>query len=64
LLALKEPALRAKISPALFLTWNRHLTKVKPEDLEAILHYTTERRGDFDEAQRAELDVWLQRLQK
>lgn len=62
--SLREPTLRAKISPTFFLKWNRHLTKVKPQELEAIQLYATERRGDFDEPQRAELDGLLERLQK
>jgi tetratricopeptide (TPR) repeat protein len=64
LLLLREPALRAKISPALFLKWNLHLKRVEPPDLEAIKLYASERRGDFDEPQRAELDGLLERLQK
>ncbi len=60
--SLHEPKLRAKISPTLFLSWNRILRTVTPEDLEVINLYATERRNDFDEAQRAELDGWLQRL--
>lgn len=60
---LLEPGLRAKISPALFLTWNRHLQISTPEDLEVLNLYATERRGDFDETQQTELDALLQSLQ-
>jgi len=59
---LREPALRARISPALFLQWHRNLWNVDPEDLEAINLYATERRADFDEAQRTELDGLLKPL--
>ena len=60
---LQAPQLRARISPALFLKWNRDLRVVAPKDLEAMELYATERRGDFDEAQRVQLDGLLQRLQ-
>ena len=61
--SLQESALRAKISPALFLKWNRDLRSISAQDLEAMNLYATERRADFDEAQRTELDSLLQRLQ-
>ncbi len=62
--SLQDPKLRARISPALFLKWNRHLRAATPKDLEAISLYATERRADFDETQRAELDGLLLRLQE
>ena len=60
--SLQDPKLRARISPALFLKWNSDLRAATPKDLEAINLYATERRGDFDEAQRIQLDGLLQRL--
>ncbi len=61
--ALQEPKLRARISPALFLTWCRQLRRSNRPDLEAMNLYAAERRGDFDEDQRAELDGLLERLE-
>ncbi|MES2921242.1 MAG: hypothetical protein V4819_06840 [Verrucomicrobiota bacterium] len=61
--SLQEPELRARISPALFLKWNRQLRFARPKDLEAMELYATERREEFDEAQRTELDGLLKRLQ-
>ena len=61
---LQEPKLRAKISPALFLKWNFNLQYVRPQHLEIINLYASERRGDFDEAQRTQLDGLLKRLQE
>ncbi|MES2659747.1 MAG: hypothetical protein V4689_14105 [Verrucomicrobiota bacterium] len=62
--SLQESSLRARISPAFFLKWSRHLRALPAKDLEAMNLYATERRGDFDETQRAELDGLLQRLQE
>ena len=61
---LKEPELRARISPAVFLQWNRHLLCAPQDDLEGLKLYAAERRRDFDEAQQTELDALLERCQK
>jgi hypothetical protein len=60
--SLQEPALRARISPELFLKWNRDLRVVAAKDFEAMNLYVTERRAEFDDAQRTELDALLKRL--
>jgi hypothetical protein len=59
---LQEPELRKRISPELFLKWNRHLAGVEQKNLESMKLYSTERRADFDEARRTELDGLLKRL--
>jgi hypothetical protein len=61
--SLRDPELRARISPAFFLKWNGDLRAVSPEDMEAINLYATERRADFDENQRSSLDELLARLE-
>ncbi len=59
---LHDPNLRARISPDLFLKWNRHLAGVDQKNLEVMKLYATERRADCDEAQRTQLDELMKRL--
>ncbi len=62
--ALADSKLRARISPTVFLKWNRLSIPLEAVDLEALKLYVTERRAEFDETQRAELDRLLERWQK
>jgi len=64
LLMLRDAKHRAKISPVVFLQWNRPTIPLEAEDIEALKLYANERRAEFDESQRTELDRMMERWQK
>jgi hypothetical protein len=60
---LKDPEIRARLAPAMFLDWTRYTIRAAPSYLEGAKAYAAERRGDFNEGQRAQLDALLERLE-
>ncbi|MCW1924517.1 hypothetical protein OKA05_18270 [Luteolibacter arcticus] len=60
---LKDPQVRARLEPAMFLDWTRYTTRVPGPYVEGVKAYATERRNDFDEGQRTQLDALLERLE-
>jgi hypothetical protein len=60
---LEDPLVRARLAPAMFLDWTRYTSRVAPPHMEGVKAYATERRADFDEAQRVKLDALIERLE-
>jgi hypothetical protein len=60
---LEDPKVRARLAPAMFLDWTRYTTRVAPPHMAGLKAYATERRADFDEAQRVKLDALIKRVE-
>lgn len=60
---LDDPAVRARLAPALFLDWTRYTSRVPMPHMAGLKAYATERRADFDESQRVKLDALMERVE-
>ncbi|OYV06791.1 MAG: hypothetical protein CFE26_04370, partial [Verrucomicrobiales bacterium VVV1] len=58
---LHDAQLRARLLPASFLNWTRYTMPAEVAELEDLKLYASERRAEFKEAQRVELDRLLAR---